>query len=159
MIGTLRTGFEQNYFATRDPKDEAAIKEERELEDKFIAGTLHAAEHACISLLPLFALCDRNDIGGISTPYHRDTNEATIFIYDGIPGGVGIAERGYDILRDLWQATLAMLNECPCEEGCPSCVQSPKCGNNNEPLDKRGAGVLLEMLLGEIPFPRGRRLG
>ena len=152
MIGALRTGFEQNYFATHDRDDKKAIAEESEQEDKFIAGTLHATEHACISLLPLFALCDRNDIGGISTPYHASTKEATIFIYDGIPGGVGIAERGYDILRDLWQATLDMLKECPCEEGCPSCVQSPKCGNNNEPLDKRGAGMLLEMLVGETPI-------
>ena len=151
MIGALRTGFEQNYFGTHDREDKKAIAEESEQEDKFIAGTLHAAEHACISLLPLFALCDRNDIGGISTPYHASTKEATIFIYDGIPGGVGIAERGYDILRDLWQATLDMLKECPCEEGCPSCVQSPKCGNNNEPLDKRGAGLLLGMLVEDPP--------
>ena len=113
-----------------------------------IPGALHACEHAAIGLLPLFALCDRWDIGGLSTPRHPDTGEATIFIYDGIPGGVGIAERGYEIVRELWGATLAALNECPCEEGCPSCVQSPKCGNNNEPLDKRGARMLLEMVLG-----------
>ena len=134
------------------PRGEGAPSEsevKRAVEDAFVASALHAAEHACISLLPLFALCDRNDIGGLSTPRHPDTKEATIFIYDGIPGGVGIAERGYDVLRELWQETLTMLNECPCEEGCPSCVQSPKCGNNNEMLDKRGAGLLLEMVLGE----------
>ncbi len=119
----------------------------RENPDTFVASALHACEHACISLLPLFALCDRNDIGGLSTPYHPNTKEATIFIYDGIPGGVGIAERGYDVLRELWQETLTMLKECPCENGCPSCVQSPKCGNNNEMLDKRGARLLLELLL------------
>ncbi len=124
-------------------------KEAAALADAFVASALHACEHACISLLPLFALCDRNDIGGLSTPYHPDTKDATIFIYDGIPGGVGIAERGYDVLRELWQETLTMLNECPCEEGCPSCVQSPKCGNNNEMLDKHGARLLLEMLLEE----------
>ncbi len=124
-------------------------KEAFALADAFVASALHAAEHACISLLPLFALCDRNDIGGLSTPHHPDTKEATIFIYDGIPGGVGIAERGYDVLSELWQETLTMLEECPCENGCPSCVQSPKCGNNNEMLDKRGARLLLEMLLGD----------
>lgn len=129
------------------PAETAEAQKARE--DAFIASALHAAEHACISLLPLFALCDRNDIGGLSTPYHPNTKEATIFIYDGIPGGVGIAERGYDVLRELWQETLTMLNECPCENGCPSCVQSPKCGNNNEMLDKRGARLLLEMLVGE----------
>ena len=122
----------------------------KELEGKRvnIPGALHACEHAAIGLLPLFALCDRWDIGGVSTPRHPDTGEATIFIYDGIPGGVGISERGYEIVRPLWEATLAALTECPCEEGCPSCVQSPKCGNNNEPLDKRGARLLLERLLG-----------
>ena len=113
-----------------------------------IPGALHACEHAAIGLLPLFALCDRWDIGGVSTPRHPDTGEATIFIYDGISGGVGISERGYEIVRELWEATLTALNECPCEEGCPSCVQSPKCGNNNEPLDKRGARLLLERLVG-----------
>ncbi len=118
-----------------------------------VVGALHALEHACISLLPLFALCDRADIGGISTDHHPDTGEATIFIYDGSPGGVGIAERGYEVIRDLWEATLAMLGECPCTEGCPSCVQSPKCGNNNEPLDKRGARLLVQGILDDNPRP------
>ena len=136
-----------------DGKGKDAAQEAKTLADAFVASALHAAEHACISLLPLFALCDRNDIGGLSTPYHPDTKEATIFIYDGIPGGVGIAERGYDVLRDLWQETLAMLKECPCENGCPSCVHSPKCGNNNELLDKRGARLLLEMLVESTPSP------
>ncbi len=149
LTEALRSHIREAYFATHDPEDEAAIAEEKRLEDEFVVSALHAAEHACIALLPLFALCDRNDIGGLSTPYHPNTQEATIFIYDGIPGGVGIAERGYDVLRELWQETLTMLNECPCEDGCPSCVQSPKCGNNNEMLDKRGARLLLEMLLGE----------
>lgn len=137
----------------RSGKD--AAKEANALADAFVASALHACEHACISLLPLFALCDRNDIGGISTPHHSDTREATIFIYDGIPGGVGIAERGYEVLRELWQETLTMLNECPCENGCPSCVQSPKCGNNNEMLDKRGARLLLEMLVGDVVYCQG----
>jgi DEAD/DEAH box helicase domain-containing protein len=112
-----------------------------------VAGGLHAAEHAAIGLLPLFAMCDRQDIGGLSTPMHPDTGQATIFIYDGHPGGIGIAERGYEIVLDLWQATLDTIRGCPCEGGCPSCVQSPKCGNNNEPLDKAAAALILEELL------------
>ena len=110
-------------------------------------GALHALEHACIAMLPLFALCDRGDIGGLSTPRHPDTDRPQVFIYDAYPGGVGIAERGFEQLPALWQATLELIRTCPCEEGCPSCVQSPKCGNNNEPLDKAGAALLLERLL------------
>jgi len=112
------------------------------------AGGLHATEHAAIALLPLFALCDRNDIGGVSTPLHPDTGEPQIFIYDAYPGGIGIAEKGFDIITDLWEATLKTLNECPCQDGCPGCIQSPKCGNNNEPLDKKAAKIILEELLG-----------
>ncbi|MFC1908475.1 DEAD/DEAH box helicase [Chloroflexota bacterium] len=111
------------------------------------AGGLHAVEHAAIGILPLFALCDRNDIGGVSSPLHPDTGRAQIFIYDAYPGGVGIAERGFDIITELWQATCRTITECPCQEGCPSCIQSPKCGNNNEPLDKQAARVILEGLL------------
>lgn len=111
------------------------------------AGGLHATEHAAIALLPLFALCDRNDIGGISTPFHADTGKAQIFIYDAYPGGVGISEKGFERIEPLWEATLKLLAECPCQEGCPSCVQSPKCGNNNEPLDKRAAHQILQTLL------------
>jgi DEAD/DEAH box helicase domain-containing protein len=111
------------------------------------AGGLHAVEHAAIGLLPLFAMCDRWDIGGLSTPGHPDTGEAMIFIYDGLPGGVGIAEKGFELLRDLWQATYEAVRDCPCEDGCPSCIQSPKCGNNNQPLDKQGAILILAELL------------
>jgi DEAD/DEAH box helicase domain-containing protein len=111
------------------------------------AGGLHAAEHAAIAILPLFALCDRNDIGGVSTPLHPDTGKPQIFIYDAHPGGVGIAEKGFDLVEELWQTTLKAIEECPCQDGCPSCVQSPKCGNNNKPLDKKAAQVLLEGLL------------
>jgi DEAD/DEAH box helicase domain-containing protein len=111
------------------------------------AGGLHALEHAAIAMLPLFALCDRNDIGGVSTALHPDTGRAEIFIYDAYPGGIGIAEKGYELVEQLWQAALDVITECPCEEGCPSCVQSPKCGNNNKPLDKLAARVLLEGLV------------
>ncbi|MBA7712046.1 hypothetical protein ES703_121014 [subsurface metagenome] len=111
------------------------------------AGGLHAAEHAAIAILPLFALCDRNDIGGVSTPFHPDTGRAQVFIYDAYPGGIGIAEKGFDLVEELWQATLKVITECPCQEGCPSCIQSPKCGNNNKPLDKKAAQILLKGLL------------
>jgi DEAD/DEAH box helicase domain-containing protein len=111
------------------------------------AGGLHAVEHAAIAILPLFALCDRNDIGGVSTPLHPDTGRPQVFIYDAYPGGIGIAEKGFDLVDELWQTTLRAIKECPCEDGCPSCIQSPKCGNNNKPLDKKAAQILLEGLL------------
>ena len=112
-----------------------------------LAGGLHAAEHAAIAMLPLFALCDRNDIGGVSTPLHPETLKPQIFIYDAHPGGVGIAEKGFELVENLWRETLKLISECPCEEGCPSCVQSPKCGNNNQPLDKKAARRIFELLL------------
>ncbi len=110
-------------------------------------GGLHACEHASIGILPLFALCDRNDIGGVSTPFHPDTSKAQVFIYDAHPGGIAIAEKGFEMILELWQATLKAVQECPCAEGCPSCIQSPKCGNNNQPLDKEAAVILLEELV------------
>jgi len=109
-------------------------------------GGLHACEHAAIGILPLFALCDRNDIGGVSTPFHPDTGKAQIFIYDAYPGGIGIAEKGFEVIIELWQATLKVVEECPCQDGCPSCIQSPKCGNNNQPLDKKAAIILVQEL-------------
>lgn len=112
-----------------------------------LAGGVHAVEHAAIGMLPLFAMCDRLDIGGLSTILHPDTGRSEIFIYDALPGGVGIAEEGFVLLPQLWRATLDAIRECPCEDGCPSCIQSPKCGNNNQPLDKRAAIVILERLL------------
>ena len=113
-----------------------------------LAGGLHAAEHAAIGVLPLFALCDRNDIGGISTPIHPDTGRPQVFIHDGHPGGVGIAEHGYDVIDELWRATFEVISECPCDSGCPGCIQSPKCGNNNQPLDKEVALLVLRDILG-----------
>ena len=114
-----------------------------------LMGGLHAVEHAAIGILPLFAMCDRNDIGGISTPLHPDTGRPQVFIHDGHPGGVGITEHGYEIIEELWQATLDVISECPCETGCPGCIQSPKCGNNNQPLDKQVAQMILRGILGD----------
>jgi DEAD/DEAH box helicase domain-containing protein len=110
-------------------------------------GGLHALEHAAIGLLPLFAMCDRWDIGGLSTANHPDTGQPQVFVYDGYPGGVGITEQGFAMLEELLRATLETVKACPCDDGCPSCIQSPKCGNNNHPLDKRAAIWILESLL------------
>ncbi len=112
-----------------------------------VPGALHAAEHAAIGLLPLFAVCDRWDIGGMSTALHPDTGGASVFVYDGYPGGAGFAERGFDDLAPWLTATRDAITGCECPSGCPSCVQSPKCGNGNIPLDKPGAVVVLEIVL------------
>jgi DEAD/DEAH box helicase domain-containing protein len=112
-----------------------------------LLGSLHAAEHALIALLPLWAMCDRWDLGGLSTNVHFQTGRPTIFVYDGHAGGVGIVERGFERFEGWAADTARLLAGCPCERGCPSCVQSPKCGNLNEPLDKAGARRLLERML------------
>ena len=111
-----------------------------------LLGTLHAAEHALIALLPLWAMCDRWDIGGLSTNIHPQTGRPTIFVYDGHAGGVGITERGFEQFEGWARDTAALLRGCPCHDGCPSCVQSPKCGNLNDMLDKHGALTFLERL-------------
>jgi DEAD/DEAH box helicase domain-containing protein len=108
-----------------------------------LLSSLHAAEHSLIALLPLWAMCDRWDIGGLSTNLHLDTGAPTVFVYDGHAGGVGIAERGFEQFEGWVADTATLLDGCPCERGCPSCVQSPKCGNLNEFLDKAGALTLL----------------
>jgi len=112
------------------------------------AGALHAAEHAAIAALPLYALCDRMDLGGISYAFNPELESPAIFIYDGHEGGVGLAKRGFECVRDWFGSTVSLMEDCPCEAACPSCTQDPKCGNNNEPLDKRGALIILKDMLG-----------
>ncbi|HEX8106018.1 MAG TPA: DEAD/DEAH box helicase [Solirubrobacteraceae bacterium] len=114
-----------------------------------LLGALHAAEHSQIAVLPLLAMCDRWDIGGLSTNLHPQTGGPTIFIYDGHPGGIGITRQGYREFEALVDDAHRLLSECPCESGCPSCVQSPKCGNLNEPLSKAGARELMGRMLAE----------
>ncbi|WP_449483323.1 DEAD/DEAH box helicase [Streptomyces avidinii] len=135
------------WTVTEDQLDEARINPE------ILGGALHAAEHASIGLLPLFATCDRWDIGGVSVPLHPDTLLPTVFVYDGHPGGAGFAERAFHTARAWLTATRDAIAACECEAGCPSCIQSPKCGNGNDPLHKRGAIRLLTQLLKESPTP------
>jgi DEAD/DEAH box helicase domain-containing protein len=134
------------FWYTADPDDLAAAG----IDARGAPGTLHAAEHAAIGMLPLFTICDRWDVGGVSTAH-----ESMIVIYDGYPGGAGIAELGYAAGDRHLAATLEALAACPCDNGCPSCVQSPKCGNLNEPLDKGGAIAFLATSL-DLPLPKRR---
>jgi DEAD/DEAH box helicase domain-containing protein len=131
--------------------DAAELAEELSMEA--LLGSLHATEHAQIAVLPLIAMCDRWDIGGLSTNFHPQTGVPTIFIYDGHPGGIGITRTAFSRFEELCGDAHRLIAECPCSKGCPSCVQSPKCGNLNEPLHKAGARVLLERLLAAASEP------
>ncbi len=120
-----------------------------------IAGSLHAAEHLLIALMPIVVLCDQRDLGGISTILHRDTLKPSIFVYDGHIGGVGLTEAAYGRFSRVVRLALDRVTDCPCKDGCPSCVFSPRCGNNNKPLDKNGARLLLQLLLDRLDTTTG----
>ena len=119
-----------------------------EAEQLNFMGGIHAIEHGIIGMFPLFVLCDRDDMGGISYPVYPQINKSAIFIYDGYEGGVGLASRGFDLVMELLSKTRQCISECVCEDGCPSCIHSPKCGNGNKPLDKKAAILIMDALLG-----------
>ncbi|UCH03061.1 MAG: DEAD/DEAH box helicase [Candidatus Bathyarchaeota archaeon] len=121
-----------------------AIRKEIENQSLDFEGGLHAIEHAMIAMTPFYAMCDRWDIGGVSTLIHFDTGRPTIFIYDGYEGGIGISEKLYELVEHVFETTLRLIKDCECKEGCPSCIYSPKCGNENEPLDKKAAIIILD---------------
>jgi DEAD/DEAH box helicase domain-containing protein len=126
---------------------------------RHVMGGIHASEHAALSLFPLFALCDRHDVAGISYTRHPQIGHAAIFFYDGQPGGVGLAASMFDRIEVLLDATCDLIADCPCDDGCPACVHSPKCGSGNRPIDKAAAVMTLRLLLARDPLPELRRLG
>jgi DEAD/DEAH box helicase domain-containing protein len=126
----------------------AKIQKRIEREQYHFMGGIHALEHGAISIFPLLVLCDRNDVGGIAHPFHEQLSRAAVFVYDGYPGGVGLARKAFEKITDLLYLTKKAIGECPCETGCPSCVHSPKCGSGNRPIDKQSALEILDDLLG-----------
>ncbi|MFH1123865.1 MAG: DEAD/DEAH box helicase, partial [Pseudomonadota bacterium] len=154
MLGVLPLDLPPQTFETIGfwVEIESPIQKRIEEERLHFMGGIHAIEHAAIGIFPLFALCDRNDIGGISYTLHPQLGKSAIFIYDGYPGGVGLAQHGFEVVLELLERTLNLLTSCECEDGCPSCIHSPKCGSGNKPLDKRAAIMILEFLVGRVPL-------
>ncbi len=149
LLGVYPLELPPNIFETKGVWIEISgkIKENIEKQKLHFMGGIHAIEHAMIGMLPFFALCDRNDVGGISYPYHPQIGKSAVFIYDGYPGGVGICAHGFNIVKDWLTKTLNLIKGCECENGCPSCIHSPKCGSGNKPLDKTASIQILQMLL------------
>ncbi|MDO5849230.1 MAG: DEAD/DEAH box helicase [Methanobrevibacter sp.] len=137
------------------PEDVKNAIEKEFPEDESYPGGLHGAEHALIGLFPLHVMCDRFDIGGLSTDYHPDTQEASVFIYDAYEGGMGITEKAADVFVDLLKSTRDLLENCDCKEGCPSCIYSPKCGNDNKPLNKNTTKYIIDYLLSQVEDEEG----
>ncbi len=117
------------------------------------AGGLHGIEHAMIGIMPFQVMCDRRDIGGVSIPFHYDTRKATVFIYDGCEGGIGLSEKAFELFEDIAAMTYELVRDCGCERGCPGCIISPQCGNNNQPLDKKAAEFILGCMIPGAPEP------
>ncbi|MDR3641793.1 MAG: DEAD/DEAH box helicase [Humidesulfovibrio sp.] len=155
LLGMVHLDLPPAVFETEgiwlDVPDDA--RRNAEAEYLHFMGGIHALEHAAIGILPLLVLTDRNDLGGISTPMHPQTGGAAVFIYDGMPGGAGLAREAFAQAEELMRRTLAVVRDCPCELGCPSCVHSPKCGSGNRPIDKAAALFLLRELTGGAPGP------
>jgi DEAD/DEAH box helicase domain-containing protein len=133
-----------------------AVQKRIEREQYHFMGGIHALEHGAISIFPLLVLCDRNDVGGIAHPFHEQLSKAAIFIYDGYPGGVGLARKAFEKIDELLKLTQKTISGCPCEFGCPSCVHSPKCGSGNRPIDKQSALDILAALLKNKTAVHGR---
>ncbi len=156
LIGQYKLNLPPLKFKTKGLWFTVDEKIKDELEDQYpenkkvFAGGLHGAEHALIGLFPLHTMCDRFDIGGMSTNYHSDTEEASIFIYDAYEGGIGISEKAIDVFYDLVKSTKQLLDTCQCEEGCPKCIYSPKCGNDNKPLDKNATKYILDYIFNNL---------
>lgn len=155
IIGQYKLNLPPLRFKTKGLWFTIDEKIKDEVEDKFegkdiFAGGLHGAEHALIGLFPLHTMCDRFDIGGLSTNIHPDTQEPTIFIYDAYEGGIGITEKAIDVFYDLVKSTMNLLDTCECEEGCPKCIYSPKCGNDNKPLNKDATKYILHWMYDKL---------
>lgn len=158
IIGRYPLDLPPQIFETEGLWLEIPEKLRQDIENRRLhfMGGIHAMEHAMIALIPLLVLCDRNDIGGISHPWHEEVEKAAIFIYDGYSGGVGLTRKAFSQIDLLLERTLAAVRECPCELGCPSCVHSPKCGSGNRPIDKHCCEELLTGLLHSGPLLRAR---
>jgi DEAD/DEAH box helicase domain-containing protein len=148
LVATLALDLPEQTFETEGLWLEIPEAIQREIEERRLhfMGAIHALEHAMISMFPLLVLCDRNDIGGISCPTHEQTNIATVFVYDGHPGGIGLTREAYDKIDALMLHTMRTISSCSCENGCPSCVHSPKCGSGNRPIDKIACIQLMELI-------------
>ena len=128
-------------------KENVTKKSDEDLKREVFAGGLHGIEHAMIGIIPFQVMCDRWDIGGVSAPNHPDTKNPTVFIYDGFEGGIGLTEKAFELIIELVTRSYELVRDCKCEDGCPACIYSPKCGNENKPLDKKTTVLILEEVL------------